>query len=139
VQPHRRVLSRKKAPSGRGTVYVLRKYGFVIAGFAVLLPAAAAGQVITDGESLRQRCATVQLTMPLAGLGCRGYIGAVVDILVDGNTVYDHRACPPPGENREILIKVVKAWLDRHPEALKQKASVATAQALAEAYPCATQ
>ncbi len=104
---------------------------------AVLLPAAAAAQAVTDGQSLKQRCATVQWTSPSAGLTCRGYIGAVVDILDDGNQVYGRRACPPPGIKREAVIKAVRDWLGRHPNLLQEKASVVTAQALAEAYPCA--
>ena len=104
---------------------------------ATLLPATAVAQTITDGRSLMQRCATVQWTSPSAGLGCRGYIGAVLDILADGQEVYDLQACPPPGTKREAVIKAVRDWLERHPELLKQKASVVTVQALAEAYPCA--
>jgi hypothetical protein len=118
---------------------MLKKCCFVIAAFLLFIPTAALPQVITNGESLKQRCATFQLTMPSAGLGCRGYIGAVADILADGNTIYDHRACSPPNEKRETLIKIVKIWLDNHQETLDQRASTITAQALAEAYPCATQ
>ncbi|MDH3594611.1 MAG: Rap1a/Tai family immunity protein [Rhodospirillales bacterium] len=103
---------------------------------AVMLPSAVAAQVVTDGKSLRQRCATVQWTSPSAGLACRGYIGAVADILTDGNKVYGQRACPPPGAKREALVKAVRDWLGRHPDLLQQKASVVTAQALAEMYPC---
>ena len=103
---------------------------------AVLLPSAAAAQAITDGRSLKQRCATVQWTSPSAGLACRGYIGAVLDILADGNEVYGRRACPPPGTKREVVTKAVRDWLERHPNFLQEKASAVTARALAEAYPC---
>ena len=104
---------------------------------ATLLPAIAAAQTITDGQSLKQRCATVQWTSPSAGLACRGYIGAVLDILADRNEAYGQRACLPPDAKRESVIKAVRNWLERHPELLGQKASVVTVEALAEAYPCA--
>lgn len=104
---------------------------------AFMIPWAAAAQVVTDGRSLRQRCATVQWTNPSAGLACRGYIGGVVDILADGHEVYGRRACPPPATSREAVVKTVRDWLGRHPEQLQQRAARVTVQALAEAYPCA--
>ena len=64
-------------------------------------------------------------------------VGAVFDILADGNAVYEYRACPPHDEEREALIMAVKSWLDRHPNSLNRRASAVTAQALAETYPCA--
>ncbi len=104
---------------------------------ATLLPAIASAQTITDGRSLKQRCATVQWTSPSAGLACRGYIGAVLDILADGNELYGRRACSPPDAKPEDVIKAVRDWLERHPERLEQKASVVTVQALAQTYSCA--
>ncbi len=113
------------------------KLSLATLAIAVVLPSATMAQVVTDGQSLKQRCATVQWTSPSAGLVCRGYIGAVADILADGNKVYGRRACPPSGAKREALIKGVRDWLGRHPDLLQQRASAVTAQALAEAYPCA--
>ena len=118
---------------------MLWRYGFIIAGLLVLTPTTAQPQIITNGESLKQRCDTFQLTMPAAGLGCRGYIGAVADILADGNTIYDYRACPPPGKKREALIKTAKKWLENHSAAMNRSASALIAQALAEVYSCATE
>lgn len=108
----------------------------ILVGLLVLLPTAAQPQIVTDGASLKKRCASVQLTMPTAGLGCRGYIGAVADILADGNTIYGYRACPPPKKKREALVKTVKNWLASHSGELRQKASAVIAHALAESYPC---
>jgi hypothetical protein len=104
---------------------------------AMLIPSVVSAQVVTDAQSLRQRCATVQWTNPSAGLACRGYIGAVADILADGHEVYGRRACPPPGTSREAVVKTVRDWLGRHPEQLQQRAARVIVQALAEAYPCA--
>jgi hypothetical protein len=118
-------------------VEMLKRYAYIIAALVFLFPTTAAAQVITDGESLRKRCGTFQIIMPSSGLGCRGYIGAVLDIMADGNAVYEYRACPPHDEEREALIIAVKSWLDRHPNSLNRRASAVTAQALAETYPCA--
>lgn len=92
-----------------GMVEMLKRYAYIIAALVFLFPTTAAAQVITDGESLRKRCGTFQIIMPSSGLGCRGYIGAVIDILADGNAVYEYRACPPHDEEREALIMAVKA------------------------------
>lgn len=109
----------------------------IIVSLLVLLPITSRSQVVTDGASLKKRCASLQLTMPSAGLGCRGYIGAVADILADGNSIYNYRACPPAGKKREALVKTVKNWLASHSGELRQRASAVIAQSLAEAYPCA--
>ncbi len=108
----------------------------VMLAMAALLPMAAVAQTIGDGHSLKKRCATVQWTSPSAGLGCRGYIGAVLDVLADGNALYGRRACPPSNTKREAAIKAVRDWLERHPDLLVNKASVVTVRALAETYPC---
>ncbi len=115
------------------------KRAALIAVLVSSISGSAAGQAITTGQTLKERCATVQLTAPSAGLVCRGYIGAVVDILADGNTVNGYRACPPSTDRREDLVKAVKAWLDKHPEALPVKASQAVAEALAKSFPCPIQ
>ncbi len=103
----------------------------------LLVPVGAGAQSITDSETLRQRCATVQLVNPSAGLGCRGYIGAISDVLAAGNAINDHRACPPPSVKREELVGIVRSWLQRHPEALPSPAFVSITHALAEAFICA--
>lgn len=113
-----------------------RAIAALLAGLVVTLPQGATAQTITTGQSLKDRCATVQLTTPMAGLGCRGYIGAVADILADGHVVYGYRACLPPKAAREELIRTVKSWLDRHPDDLRLKASRIVARALSERYPC---
>ncbi len=113
-----------------------RNWIFVV-GLLVLLPTGAQSQIVTDGVSLKQRCASIQLSLPTAGLGCRGYIAAVADILRDGNTIYNYRACPPPSVKREAMVKTVKVWLTSHPGDLRQRASVLVARALSESYPCA--
>ncbi len=107
-----------------------------IAGTLALAPLAAHSQVITDGKSLKQRCASFQITVPSAGLGCRAYIRAVVDIMADENSIYEHRACPPPNVKRETMVKTVKIWLDKSNRDLRRRASALIAQALGEAYPC---
>ena len=100
------------------------------------LPQSAAAQTISDGRSLKERCATFQLANPSAGLACRGYIGAVVDILTAGNTIDGYRACPPSDAKREELIRSVKTWLDRHRDLLERKAHRVAAAALSERFPC---
>jgi hypothetical protein len=72
-------------------------------------------QPISDGRTLKERCATFQFTNPSAGLGCRGYVGAVIDILAAGNTIEGYRACPPKDATREDLLRSVKSWLSEHP------------------------
>ena len=116
-----------------------RAIGALLAGLALTLPQGAAAQTITTGQSLKDRCATVQLTSPMAGLGCRGYIGAVADILDDGHAVYGYRACTPPGTAREEQVRAVKSWLERHPDDLPLKASRLVAKALSDRYPCSAE
>ena len=72
----------------------------------------------------------------MAGLHCRGYIGAIVDIMADGHEVAGFRACPPQPRTREKIIKAVKAWLETHKSELGVNAYVVSARALAEAFPC---
>ena len=110
----------------------------VVVGLALFVPAVAGAQPIVDGQSLRARCATIQLANPSGGLACRGYVGAVADILADGNTVNGLRACLPEGTTREALVKVVRSWLDGHADLLNSKAHRLTAQAISERYPCPT-
>lgn len=102
-----------------------KRCGLVILALVLLVPSGAAAQLITDGASLKKRCDTVQILMPSSGVGCRGYIGAVIDVLADGNVLYEYRACPPLNEKREKLILAVRSWMDRHPESLDQSAAAA--------------
>jgi len=107
-----------------------------IVGLAMFAPAVSGAQTIVDGRTLKARCATIQLTNPSGGLACRGYVGAVADILSDGNRVNGYRACLPDGVTRGDLVKVVRGWLDGHPDLLRSKAHLLSAQALSERYPC---
>ena len=107
-----------------------------VAGLALLAPAVSSAQAIVDGHTLKARCAVIQLANPSGGLACRGYVGAVADILGDGNTVNGLRACLPEGVTREVLVKVVKSWLEKHPDLLRTGAHLLSAQALSERYPC---
>ena len=103
---------------------------------ATIVPQSASAQAIGNGRDLKERCATFQLANPSAGLGCRGYIGAVADILAAGNTIESYRACPPSDAKREDLVRSVKAWLDRQPGLLQLEAFRLVAQALSEHHPC---
>ena len=109
--------------------------GLVVA-LAMFAPAATWAQTIVDGQTLKARCATIQLANPSGGLACRGYVGAIADVLAEGNPIGEFRACPPAGATREALVKVVKSWLERHPDLLKSKAHILCARALAEEFPC---
>ena len=109
---------------------------FALAFLASSLPGIAAAQTITSGQTLRERCASVQLISPSAGLHCRGYIGAVADILAGGNTIDGYRACPPADLRREDLVGSVRSWLDQHQEHLQSPAFRLTAKAVSERYPC---
>lgn len=93
-------------------------------------------QTITDGRSLEDRCAFLQISNPAAGLQCRGYIGAIADIMAAGDLVAGRRACIAAPTKRESLVNAVKEWLRRHPEERSKNAFSLVASALAEAYPC---
>ncbi len=118
---------------------MMRLMTALVVGLVLYVPAGASAQTITSGRSLKERCATFQLTSPSAGLACRGYIGAVADVLSEGNAIDGHRACPPATVRREELVRQVIAWLDRHPDLLDAKAYRLTAEALSERYPCPSQ
>ena len=115
----------------------MRRFLLALAVLAAWFPGFATAQTISTGQSLRERCATVQLINPSAGLHCRGYIGAVADILAGGDTVAGYRACPPAEISREELVRSVKAWLDKHSERLQPPAFRLAARALSESFPCA--
>lgn len=123
-------------PTGVSRSVVLWCRGALIAGLLAFVPVTAHSQVVTDGSSLKKRCATLQITAPSAGLGCRGYIGAVADVMADGNAIYDRRACLPATIKREAVVKSVKGWLENHKKDLRRRASALVAQALAESFPC---
>jgi hypothetical protein len=110
-----------------------------IVGWFLLAPAVVKAQAITDGESHLKRCLTIQLTNPSAGLGCRGYIGAVAVVLAAGNAIDGFRACPPRTINREELIRTVKTWLQKNPTARSFPAFGSVSRALAEIFPCRDQ
>ena len=115
-----------------------RRPKVAVAAFAALLgfSGPVSAQTITDGNSLLQRCSVLHVVNPMAGLHCRGYIGAIVDIMADGHEVAGFRACPTHPREREKIIKAVKAWLETHKSELGVNAYVVSARALAEAYPC---
>ncbi|MDX1400856.1 MAG: Rap1a/Tai family immunity protein [Kiloniellales bacterium] len=115
------------------------RYSVVILALAFLVPSSTAAQMITDGQSLKKRCDTVQIFMPTSGVGCRGYIGAIIDVMIDENAIYGYRACPPQSKKREDLILAIRSWMEKHPKSLELKAANAAAQALAETFPCTTQ
>ena len=118
----------------------MRSQAAILIGFflgALSLSNGASAQSISDGRTLSDRCASFQLTNPAAGLGCRGYIGAVADILAAGNSIDSYRACPPAEIGREKLVKTVTSWLDMHQGSLSSPAFNLVAQAIAESYPCA--
>ena len=127
----------RRAPNGIARSVLRWSLGALVAGSLVLVSVTSAqAQVVTDGRSLKERCATLQIAAPALGLGCRSYIGAVVDVMADGNAIYDRRACLPAKAKREAVVKSVKIWLENHKEDLRRRASALIAQALAEVYPC---
>ncbi len=111
----------------------------VLIFFVFVLPAPAYAQQITDGHSLKDRCATFQLTTPSAGLACRAYIGAVADIMADGIVVSGKQACPPHALRREDLVKVTRDWLKARQDLLIRRAYQLIAQALSETFPCSSE
>ncbi len=110
--------------------------GLVLALLAVANAMPARAQSITDGQSLMERCRVLQFVNPSAGLHCRGYIGAVADILSAGNQIDEWRACPPNLRKRDALTQDVRAWLKVHPQDLEVEAFRLVARALSETYPC---
>ncbi len=70
---------------------------------------------------------------------CWGFIAAVGEILLTGNTVSGFAACPPLGDGmaeRGEIIRLVKDYLDSYRDDPQIPGSVAIAQGLAEAFPC---
>ena len=116
-----------------------RRYTIAIAGALPLVPATSSAQLIHDGASLKKRCETFQLFMPSSGLGCRAYVGAIVDVLADGNSINGYRGCPPANEKREKILAALKSWFQENDELGERRASAVTAQALSEIYPCEAQ
>lgn len=68
---------------------------------------------------------------------CWSFIGAVFEVAWN-NSIYDLKACIPPLVNGQKAVSVTVKWLSEHPEEdAMQPASLATAKALAAAFPCA--
>ena len=107
----------------------------IIAAMAFVAIFAAGDASAMDGDRLLQKCRTVD-----AGEEgthdqhyCYGYIEAATE-----NPVAQPQACRPAGIKLGIVVRVVVAYLRKHPEKLHLGGRGLTSDALAEAYPCPT-
>jgi hypothetical protein len=66
---------------------------------------------------------------------CFGFVGGVLEIVAN-SPVYGLSACISPLTPLSKAVDVTKKWLTVHPEYSAKPASLAIAQALAEAFPC---
>jgi hypothetical protein len=76
---------------------------------------------------------------PTAEGVCWGIIVGIGDILVSGQEVSGFRVCATNqkvGQNRGVVIGIVKKYLKAHPDKADLPAYALVAEALQEAYPC---
>jgi hypothetical protein len=67
---------------------------------------------------------------------CAGYITAVIDIMADGGSIHDYRACVPDTVELSDLRDLVINELDKRPKKGHANAHIWTAGVFAHAYPC---
>ncbi len=81
-----------------------------------------------------------QLQAPTAAMyECWGYINAVQQLsaLIDeGRTTPITGACVPPEGTAVQIVRVVVAYLQKHPERLHERAGAVTLDAMRHAFPC---
>ena len=67
-----------------------------------------------------------------------GYLGGFNDaaVLIGTGTSQKIYCLPPTGIENDQLVRVVKKYLDEHPEDLHQSARILVLLALSEAFPC---
>ncbi len=67
-----------------------------------------------------------------------GYLGGFNDaaVLIDTAAAHGIYCVPPTGIENDQLVRVVKKYLDEHPEDLHQSARILILFALREAFPC---
>ena len=67
---------------------------------------------------------------------CLGYVAGILELSTALNAFRMERICPPKNVTLGQAEKVVKAFLNKHPEHRKEAAIVLVATALSRAFPC---
>jgi len=88
----------------------------------------------TGGSGFRLEAATASM------YGCWGFITALQQLSAvwadEGQTTTVTGACPPPETTTVQLLRVVVAYMQRHPENLHLQAASVSIYALKQAFPC---
>lgn len=95
-------------------------------------PVAASSDMRLTGSGLYTLCASssnIDYGM------CAGYVRAVADLMLT-EPVGGQRACAFDLVRIQQMIDIVRNYLDQTPDALENSARMATAKALARAFPC---
>jgi hypothetical protein len=99
----------------------------------------AYGADIETGNGLVQACKegdSKNLKGTLSLGVCVGYIVAIAHASNCGNNIYGYSSKVPDKAEYGQLVKIVRKWLDNHPEKLHLAASSLVAAALKDAFPC---
>ncbi len=67
---------------------------------------------------------------------CRAYVAGVADVLADGQSVGNNRACFDQETTKGRATEAVIAWMRANPKRKDLTAVQITATALAQKYPC---
>ncbi|MEK4035839.1 Rap1a/Tai family immunity protein [Methylocystis sp. IM3] len=92
----------------------------------------------TTGNDLLQSCIDFVEQKNNSGFFNQGVCaGAVNTTLILSEIILQRRSCPPNGVTTAQAVRVVIAYMQRHPEGLHNDIAAIAIVALAEAWPCA--
>lgn len=99
----------------------------------IQISGAAPGPETMHGDTLMTYCAG-QYDIDLGV--CTGYILAIAETMVTGQTSFGQRACGHDGVKAQQLVDLVRLELGQQPDLKNQPAGVMVANVLASAFPC---
>lgn len=116
-------------------------YAFGAGVLTVLLVfslSAQAGDTTAIGRDLLERCEGTPELKKTDQLYCKGYLGALEDMVADAKSQTGAAAfcVPAAGVNDEQLRQAYLAWAKTNPSELRQSALKAAMAALEATYPC---
>jgi len=110
----------------------------VIAALLLLSQSARAGDTALVGRDLLERCEGTPELKKADQLYCKGYLGALEDMVDDAKSRTGSAAfcVPTAGVNDEQLRQAYVVWAKTNPSELRQSALKAAMAALEATYPC---
>jgi Rap1a immunity proteins len=111
----------------------------IVAAALTLVSLPVLGADLQTGNGLAETCKKGDSNDPRGSLSygvCFGYIVATAEASRCGNNVYGYSSNVPDSASFGQIVKVVRKWLDNHPEKLHLGSTSLVAAALQDAFPC---